>query len=120
MPQVAIQLDDDTAQALSKAADRDAVTPSDWARQAVVHRLHKEEPLPQRQYQLASRYPGEYVVLVGERVIHHTTDRTEAGRAFKQAFAKGATASPVMVDPDLPRQPRPILRGRTLTRRPRA
>jgi hypothetical protein len=119
MPQVAFQLDKDTTEALNRAADRDVVTPSDWARTAVVHQLQREEPLADRQYRIAGRYPGEYVVLVGERVIHHTTDRAEAGRAFKQVFADDPKASPVMVDPNVPNEPRPIVRGRALVRRPK-
>ena len=118
MPEVVFQLDEDSTEALKKAADRDAVTPSDWARNAVVHQLQREEPLADRQYRLAGRYPGEYVVLVGERVIHHTTDRAEAGRAFKQVFAEDPKASPVMVDPNVPNEPRPVVRGRALVRRP--
>lgn len=117
MPQVAFQLDEDTTEALSKAADRDDVTPADWARNAVVHQLQREEPLADCQYRLASRYPGEYVVLVGERVIRHTTDRAEAGRAFKQVFADDPKASPVMVDPNVPNEPRPVVRGRALAGR---
>ncbi len=119
MHQVAIQLDDDTAEALSKAANREAVAPADWAREAVVHRLKTEEPLAERQYRLAGRYPGEYVVLVDDRVVHHTADRLEAGRAFDQVFDDEPGASPAMVDPNLPRYPRPMIRGRALVRRPR-
>ena len=49
MPQLAIDLDEDTAAALGEAAARDAVSPSDWARQAVVIRLQpqREDRLPQ-------------------------------------------------------------------------
>jgi hypothetical protein len=120
MHQVAILLDDDIAEALGKAAGREAVAPADWAREAVVHRLKKEEPLAERQYRLAGQYSGEYVVLVGERVAHHTTDRLEAGRAFDQMFQDEPGASPVMVDPNLPRYPRPMIRGRAVVRRPRS
>ena len=77
------------------------------------------EPLSARQYQLAGQYPGEYVVLVGERVLHHSTDRREAGRAYNRVFLDYPTATPVMVDPERPRHPRPkpIVRGRTFHRR---
>jgi len=48
MTEIAIQLDDDTAAALEEAAAEDAVSPSDWARQAVVIRLQPrhEDRLP--------------------------------------------------------------------------
>ena len=42
MPQLAIQLDEETAAALDEAAERDAVSPSDWARQAVVIQLQPQ------------------------------------------------------------------------------
>ena len=49
MPQLAIQLDEDTAAALDEAAAKDAVSPSDWAQQAVVIRLQPQrgDRLPQ-------------------------------------------------------------------------
>ncbi len=49
MPQLAIQLDEATAAALDEAAERDAVSPSDWARQAVVIQLQPQrgDRLPQ-------------------------------------------------------------------------
>ncbi len=78
------------------------------------------ESLPDRQYRLASEFPGEYVVLVGERVVHHSADLAEAGRAYEQAFADKTASSPVMVDPNRPRQRRPMIRDRRLSRRPRS
>lgn len=75
------------------------------------------DSLPQRQYLLASQYPGEYIVLVGERVVHHGSDRKAAGSAYRQAFADHPSSIPVMVDPNRPRQRRPIVRGRALNRR---
>jgi hypothetical protein len=80
----------------------------------------EEDTLPQRQYRLARRYPGEYVVLVGERVVHHGPEREEAGRAYKQAFADCPSSTPVMVDPNRLRQRRPIVRGRALNKRRQA
>jgi len=80
------------------------------------------DSLPERQYRLASQYPGEYVVLVGERVVHHSTDREQAGRAYSRAFITHPSSAPVMVDPTKSRQgrPKPIVRGRALNRRRRA
>lgn len=49
MPQLAIHLDEETAAALDEAAAKEAVSPSDWARQAVVLRLQPQhgDRLPQ-------------------------------------------------------------------------
>lgn len=75
--------------------------------------------LADRQYELAHQHSGEYVVLVGDRVVHHSPDREAAGNAFVQAFVGHPSHAPVMVDPSRERQPRPkpILRGRVLNRR---
>ena len=49
MPQVAIQLDKPAAELLNEVAERDALSPSDWARQAVVVQLQarRADRLPQ-------------------------------------------------------------------------
>ena len=56
------------------------------------------DSLPQRQYRLADQYPGQFVVLVGERVIHHSADRAEAGRAYRQR-ARSASHGPRTSNP---------------------
>lgn len=72
----------------------------------------KPRSLADRQYQLAGQYPNEYVVLVGERVIHHSQDRSAAIRAYSQAFLEAYDGTPVMVDPNRTRKRRPPIRGR--------
>ncbi len=79
------------------------------------------EDLPTRQRRLAcQQHPGEYVVMVKERIIAHSSDRQEALRAYRAAAATGSTpVPPVLVDPAAKPKRRPILRGRSL-KRPRA
>ena len=74
------------------------------------------ESLPQRQYRLASQYPGEFVVLVGEEVVYHSPDRQAAFEAHDQAFVDWPSGSPVIVDPQRGPRRRPIVRGRSFKR----
>lgn len=77
----------------------------------------RPKSLADRQFELAGQYPGEYVVLVGENVVHHSPDIESADRAFDQAFGDYPPLRPVMVDPDR-RRPRrsPVVRGRAFSR----
>ncbi len=77
------------------------------------------ESLPQRQYRLAGQYPGEFVVLVGEEVVYHSTDRQAAFKAYDQAFVDHPSSSPVVVDPHRRPRRRPVVRGRAF-KRPRS
>jgi hypothetical protein len=100
------------AQAVVLAAAPDAkkaTGPSDKRRPEVVKRIEE-------QYRIAQQYPGEYVVLVGDRVVFHAPARQEVFRAYKQAFVDFPQQAPVVVEPGgKPRKP-PVLRGRTLTK----
>ena len=80
--------------------------------------LSRPKSLADRQFELAGQYPGEYVVLVGENVVHHSPDIESADQAFDQAFGDYPPLRPVMVDPDR-RRPRrsPVVRGRAFSRR---
>ena len=73
-----------------------------------------DEQLAQRQYRLASRYPGEFVVLVGGEVVYHSADRQSAFAAYDQAFADFPSGRPVIVDPRRRLRRRPMFRGRSL------
>jgi hypothetical protein len=70
----------------------------------------------QRQYGLAAEYPGEFVVLVGEEVVHHSADRQSAFAAYDQAFVDFPSGHPVIVDPARRLRRRPVVRGRSLKR----
>ncbi len=73
--------------------------------------------LPTRQRQLArERHPGDYVVLLEDRIVQHSPDRQEALRAYREAAASSATVRPVIVSPDARSKRSPILRGRSLKR----
>ncbi len=75
------------------------------------------EDLPARQRRLAcQQYPGEYVVLVGERIVAHSSDRQEALRAYRVAATGSTPMEPVLVDLEAKPRRRPILRGRSLKR----
>ncbi len=75
------------------------------------------DDLPTRQRRLAQdRHPGDYVVLVEDRIFHHSQDRQEALRAYKEAAAASPTSRPVIVSPDARPKRSPILRGRSLKR----
>ncbi len=70
--------------------------------------------LAERQYRLAGRYPDEYVVLIGEEIVHHGMDRQQAAEAYQRA-AIDAAQTPVIVSPgETPRRP-PLVRGRSMT-----
>ena len=70
--------------------------------------------LAEKQHHLAAQYPGEYVVLVGEHVVHHSSDRQEAIEAYRHAAVDDPSHRPVVVSPgSRPRKP-PIVRGRAL------
>jgi hypothetical protein len=75
------------------------------------------EDLPARQRRLAClQHPGEYVVLVKERIIAHSSDRQEALRAYRAAATRSTPVHPVLVDPAAKPKRRPVLRGRSLKR----
>lgn len=70
--------------------------------------------LPEQQYRLAARYPNEYVVLVGERIVHHGADRRQAAQAYQRIALDDPSSRPVIVSPG--EQPRkPLLVRRHLT-----
>lgn len=74
------------------------------------------ESLAQRQYRLAEEYSGEFVVLVGEEVVFHSSDRQCAFDAYDRAFVDFPSRRPVIVDPTRRLRRRPLVRGRSLKR----
>ena len=71
--------------------------------------------LAEEQYRLAEQYPDEYVVLVGERIVHHGADRQQAARAYQRVAVESPSNRPVIVSPgEKPRKPL-LVRGRALT-----
>jgi hypothetical protein len=72
--------------------------------------------LAERQYRLARQYPGDYVVLVGEQVVHHSGNRDAAFRAYDDAFAGRSAPCPVLVEPNAAPKRTPVLRGHALQR----
>jgi predicted DNA-binding protein len=44
MPEIAIELDDETAKRLSQASEKDGISPSAWVKQAI--RIRLEDKLP--------------------------------------------------------------------------
>ncbi len=44
MPEIVIQLDDETAERLRKASEKDGISPSAWVKQAIRLRLHDKLP----------------------------------------------------------------------------
>ncbi len=71
--------------------------------------------LAERQYRLAGQHPNEYVVLVGERIVHHCTDRQQAAQAYQRAAVDAPQNLAVIVSPgEKPRRPL-LVRGRSLT-----
>jgi hypothetical protein len=53
----------------------------------------------QRQYEEASRFPGEFVVLAGLVVLFHSADREAAIARYEAAFDEVAESMPVLVEP---------------------
>lgn len=74
------------------------------------------EDQAQRQYRLAGQHPGEFVVLVGDKIVCHTPDRQSAFEAYDRAFVDFPMKRPVIVDPRRRLRRRPIVRGRSLKR----
>ncbi len=74
------------------------------------------EQRAQLQYRLAQRYPGEFVILVGEEVFFHSADRQAAFAAYDRAFGNSPSGRPVIVDPARRLRRRPVVRGRSLRR----
>ncbi|MCP4660087.1 MAG: hypothetical protein GY856_32195 [bacterium] len=73
--------------------------------------------LAEEQYRLAGQYPNEYVVLIGERIVHHSPDRRQAAEAYNRAALGSSSMRPAIVRPGSgPRKP-PVVRGRALTRK---
>ena len=64
------------------------------------------------QYRLAMQYPGEYVVLVGTRTVHHSADRQEALEANRQSWVDSPSERPVVVAPSGEPKQKPYIRGR--------
>ncbi len=71
--------------------------------------------LVQDQYRLAEQYPGEYVVLVATRIVHHSPARQDVLGAYRQAWVDFPSERPVVVAPGGKPKHRPIVRGRSLT-----
>ncbi len=71
--------------------------------------------LVQEQYRLAEDHPGEYVVLVGRRVVNHSPERREALEAYRQAWSDFPGERPVVVGPGGKPKQKPFFRGRALT-----
>lgn len=72
--------------------------------------------LVERQYELAGQYPDDYVVLVGERILHHSPDREEALTAFQRVAESFYPERPALVRPGgCPPRRRPMARGRSLS-----
>ncbi len=89
---------------------------------ALVEEPERQESLADRQYRLAGKYPEEYVVLVGDEIVHHTRDREEATDAFDRAALGSKSRRPVIVSPGHRPQRFPVVRGRALAgklKRPR-
>ena len=80
-------------------------------------RSTKALSLRDRQYELAREYPGEYVVLVGEQLVHHGPDRQAAARAYDLAAKQSSSDRPVIVRPGGRARRPPVLRGRSLAGR---
>ena len=71
--------------------------------------------LAERQYRLARQYPDEYVVLVGERIVHHCADRQQAAQAYQRAAVDEPQNPAVIVSPGEKPRRRLLVRGRSLT-----
>lgn len=71
--------------------------------------------LIERQYELASLYGGEYVVLCGVEVIHHSPSRERAFAAYDRILAESSPMPPVIVTPHRGREFFPVTRGRSST-----
>ena len=71
--------------------------------------------LIQTQYRLAKRHPGEFVVLVGTKVVHHSADREKVLEAYRQAWTDFPSQRPVVVAPSGEPRQKPLFRGRSLT-----
>ncbi len=67
----------------------------------------------ERQAALADDYPDEYVVLLGERIVVHTTNKDEAYAHYDAAFGEAGNVEPIVIPPGaLRRIGPPIIRGR--------
>ncbi len=73
--------------------------------------------LAKEQYRLAGQYPNEYVVLVGDRIVHHSSDRRQAAQAYDRAALDSSPRRPVIVRPGGRLRKPPVVRGRALTRK---
>ncbi len=71
--------------------------------------------LAEKQFRLASQYPGDYVVLVGERTIHHSPDRQEAVATFQRAARAFPPHRPVFIRPGGRLRKPPVVRGRSMS-----
>ncbi len=78
------------------------------------HKSGTAETLAERQYRLARQHPDDWVVLVGERIVHHSADRAAAFRAFDEVFTELPGARPVIVEPGGGKRRMPIVRGRSI------
>jgi hypothetical protein len=74
----------------------------------------EREYLIQRQYDEANKFPGEFVVLVGTRVLVHSVDRDEAVGRYESASADAPEGMPVLIEPGLRGPDRdPVVRARS-------
>lgn len=71
--------------------------------------------LAEKQYRLANQYPKEYVILIGERIVHHSVDRQQAVQAYRRIEVDELSNRPVIVSPGKPPRKPPMVRGRALT-----
>ncbi len=89
---------------------------------ALPEEPERQGSLADRQYLLARQYPEEYVVLMGDAIVHHTRDREEAADAFDRAALGSSSLRPVIVSPASKPRRFPVVRGRALAgklKRPR-
>ncbi|WP_437982095.1 hypothetical protein [Sorangium sp. So ce117] len=99
---------DDAAEEGIEAAQRSSAHVNDSSSQA-------RQRLIRRQYEEASKFPGEFVVMIGTRVFFHSTDREEAIHSYESAFKEVPDGTPVFIEPGVRLPERdPVVRGRSL------
>ncbi|WP_437545742.1 hypothetical protein WME97_40345 [Sorangium sp. So ce367] len=99
---------DDTAEEGIEAAQRSSTHVNDSP-------SHARRRLIRRQYEEASKFPGEFVVMIGTRVFFHSTDREEAIHCYESAFKEVPDGTPVFIEPGVRLPERdPVVRGRSL------
>ncbi|MEO7330560.1 MAG: hypothetical protein ABI193_18440 [Minicystis sp.] len=74
----------------------------------------QRERMIRLQYREASKLPGEFVVMVGPRVLFHSTDRDEAILRYESGFEEVSEGMPVFIEPGTQAPDRdPVARGRS-------